>query len=65
MPHTLCTESASAFYDGTTEEKEIIEFGRDGGAVQEFPLKERTGKWDLTFVFLPGSHFDFEWFELF
>ena len=53
------------FYDGTTEEKEIIEFSRNGGAVQEFPLKERIGKWDLTFVFLPGSHFDFEWFELF
>ena len=53
------------FYDGTTEEKEIIEFSRDGGKVQEFPLKERTGKWDLTFVFLPGSRFDFEWFELF
>ena len=53
------------FYDGTTEEKEIIEFRRDGGEVQEFALKERTGKWDLTFVFLPGSNFDFEWFELF
>ena len=53
------------FYDGTTEEKEILEFRRDGGEVQEFALKERTGKWDLTFVFLPGSHFDFEWFELF
>ena len=53
------------FYDGTTEEKEILEFRRDGGEVQEFALKERTGKWDLTFVFLPGSNFDFEWFELF
>ena len=53
------------FYDGAAEEKEILEFRRDGGEVQEFALKERTGKWDLTFVFLPGSHFDFEWFELF
>ena len=53
------------FYDGATEEKEILEFRRDGGEVQEFALKERTGKWDLTFVFLPGSNFDFEWFELF
>ena len=53
------------FYDGMTEEKEIIEFRKEGGDVQEFALRERTGKWDLTFVFLPGSHFDFEWFELF
>lgn len=53
------------FYDGETEEKEIIEFRRDGGEVQEFALPERSGKWDLTFVFLPGSNFDFEWFQLF
>lgn len=53
------------FYDGTTEEKEIIEFRKDQGKVQEFSLKPRSGKWDLTFVFLPGSDFDFEWFELF
>ncbi len=53
------------FYDGTNEEKEIIEFRKDGGEVQEFTLPERSGKWDLTFVFLPGSNFDFEWFQLF
>ncbi len=53
------------FYDGVNEEKEILEYRGDGEAVQEFPLKERTGRWDLTFVFLPGSRFDFEWFELF
>ena len=53
------------FYDGETEEKEIIEFRGDGEKVQEFALPERSGKWDLTFVFLPGSNFDFEWFQLF
>ncbi len=53
------------FYDGETEEKEIIEFRGDGDKVQEFTLPERSGKWDLTFVFLPGSNFDFEWFQLF
>ncbi len=53
------------FYDGVNEEKEIIEYRGDAAPVQEFALKERTGRWDLTFVFLPGSRFDFEWFELF
>ncbi len=52
------------FYDGETEEKEIIEFRGNGGEVQEFALPERSGRWDLTFVFLPGSNFDFEWFQL-
>lgn len=60
-----CNTIHVRFYDGTSEEKEIIEFQKDGGAVQEFPLKARNGRWDLTFVFLPGSDFDFEWFELF
>ena len=35
------------------------------GTVQEFALHERSGIWEMTFVFLPGSNFDLEWFELY
>lgn len=52
------------FHDGTTEEKEILEFRGDGEAVQEFRFTEKHAKCDLTFLFLPGSNFDFAWFEM-
>ena len=29
----------------------------------EFAIGERKGKWDITFVFLPGSNFDFKSFR--
>ena len=36
-----------------------------GRSVQEFVLNERSGTYEMTFVFLPGSNFDLEWFELY
>ena len=52
------------FFNGTDEIKQIVEFPASGEYVtQSFPLKAVTGQWDVTFVFLPGSCFDFESFR--
>lgn len=52
------------FFNGEDEMKQIVEFACcDEWEEQEFTLKPAAGKWDVTFVFLPGSCFDFVWFE--
>lgn len=52
------------FFNGTDEVKQIVEFPSSGEYVtRSFPLKTVTGQWDVTFVFLPGSCFDFESFR--
>ena len=51
------------FYDEETgaEEREILEFYRcDDYGSQEFKIRKRCGKWETSFVFLPGSNFDFK-----
>lgn len=51
------------FFNGQEEIKQIVEFaGCDSYTEQSFALKPVTGRWEVTFVFLPGSCFDFEWF---
>ena len=51
------------FY-GEEEHKQILEFAKSTEyAEQSFELKPLPGKWEVTFVFLPGSCFDFEWLE--
>lgn len=51
------------FFDGTEEKKQIVEFAQSKEwDVQSFEMEPLSGKWDVTFVFLPGSCFDFEWF---
>jgi beta-galactosidase len=50
--------------DPSVEIKEILEF--PGGSEYkevEFAIGERKGKWNITFVFLPGSNFDFKSFR--
>lgn len=54
------------FYNGTEEIKQIVEFPEGGEyTVQEFSLEPVSGKWEVSFVFLPGSNFDFESFRFF
>ena len=51
------------FYDEETgtEEREILEFTQcDDYTNQSFKIKERCGKWETSFVFLPGCYFDFK-----
>lgn len=54
------------FYNGTEEIKQIVEFPESGEyTVQEFALEPVSGKWEVSFVFLPGSNFDFESFRFY
>lgn len=50
------------FFNGQEEIKQILEFKKSSGyEEQSFVLEPVCGKWEVTFVFLPGSCFDFEW----
>lgn len=52
------------FNKGDTELKQIIEFPQsDGLTTQTFELEPVQGKGDMSFVFLPGSNFDFKEFK--
>lgn len=52
------------FYNGAEEIKQIVEFPeREDYTLQEFALEPVSGKWEVSFVFLPGSNFDFESFR--
>ncbi|WP_029233043.1 glycoside hydrolase family 2 TIM barrel-domain containing protein [Butyrivibrio sp. VCB2006] len=47
-----------------TEIKEILEFPQSSEYKEvTFEIERRKGKWDITFVFLPGSDFDFKYFR--
>ncbi|MBE5814510.1 MAG: DUF4982 domain-containing protein [Clostridiales bacterium] len=47
-------------YADGEERTEMVTFrGEPGRGEQRFPLKVKSGVCSLTFVFLPGSHFDF------
>ena len=42
----------------------MVEFHKsDGYEEQAFDLEKVTGVQKVTFVFLPGSNFDFGWFQ--
>lgn len=53
------------FIDQTGETtRQVVEFTKtDGYEEKVFPLNQITGKQDVTFIFLPGSNFDFGWFR--
>ena len=52
------------FIRGGEEIKQIVEFPQsEEWAQRSFKLDKITGVWDVTFVFLPGSLFDFDWFR--
>ncbi|MUT65379.1 glycoside hydrolase family 2 TIM barrel-domain containing protein [Paenibacillus sp. NEAU-GSW1] len=46
------------------ESKQIVEFAySDGYCEREFELERIAGPQKVTFIFLPGSQFDFKWFQ--
>jgi len=52
------------FSGSAGESRQIIEFGySDDYYEREFALERITGLQTVTFVFLPGSQFDFKWFQ--
>ena len=51
-------------YNGVDEIKQIVEFEESEEYIlKEFDLEPVNGKWDVSFVFLPGSNFDFSHFK--
>ena len=53
------------FYDEESgkEEREILEFPQtEEYSSQTFAIGKRAGKWETSFVFLPGSNYDFKTF---
>ena len=54
------------FFDGDNEVKQILEFPASEEYIsRQFDLEPVSGKWEVTFVFLPGSCFDFESFQMY
>lgn len=52
------------FNNGTEEIKQIVEFPESEEYItRQFAIEPVSGKWDVSFVFLPGSHFDFRSFR--
>ena len=52
------------FIKGGEEIKQIVEFPQsEDWEKRSFKLDKITGVWDVIFVFLPGSLFDFDWFR--
>jgi beta-galactosidase len=52
------------FSNEDRQSKQIVEFvqSKEGYEEQYFELDNITGKQKVTFIFLPGCNFDFEWF---
>lgn len=49
--------------EGEAQKTVLLEFRQDGGREQCFDIPEITGVNDVSFVFMPGSKFDFDWFR--
>lgn len=49
--------------EGGSQKTVLLEFTKDGGREQRFTIPEITGVNDISFVFMPGSNFDFDWFR--
>lgn len=48
---------------GGEQKTVLLDFTQDGGREQSFDIPEITGVNDVSFVFMPGSKFDFDWFR--
>lgn len=48
---------------GGEQKTVLLDFTQDGGREQSFDISEITGVNDVSFVFMPGSKFDFDWFR--
>lgn len=52
------------FEEGEASNNQLIEFTHSDGYVERvFELEKVTGEQKVTFIFLPGSQFDFGWFR--
>lgn len=52
------------FSNDKQDTKQIVEFTQtESYAKQTFELENITGMNNVSFIFLPGSNFDFEWFQ--
>ena len=52
------------FAEDGSSTTQVIEFAHtDGYEEKTFPLQPVTGRQKISFVFLPGSNFDFKWFK--
>ena len=52
------------FTNEAGQTKQVIEFPHSSSYVEhEFDLEPLVGKYKVSFVFLPGSNFDFSWFQ--
>lgn len=50
--------------NGEEEEKQLLEFlYSEGEVIRTYEIKRLTGVQDISFVFLPGSNFNFKWFK--
>ena len=48
---------------GGSQKTVLLEFQQNGGREQVFKIPQITGVNDISFVFMPGSKFDFDWFR--
>ena len=48
---------------GGAQKTVLLEFQQDGGREQRFDIPKLSGVNDVSFVFMPGSKFDFDWFR--
>lgn len=48
---------------GGAQKTVLLEFQQNGGREQRFDIPKLSGVNDVSFVFMPGSRFDFDWFR--
>lgn len=48
---------------GGAQKTVLLEFQQDSGKEQRFDIPKLSGVNDVSFVFMPGSRFDFDWFR--
>lgn len=48
---------------GGAQKTVLLEFQQDGGREQRFDIPKLSGVNNVSFVFMPGSRFDFDWFR--
>lgn len=48
---------------GGAQKTVLLEFQQDGGREQRFDIPKLSGVNDVSFVFMPGSRFNFDWFR--
>ncbi len=49
--------------EGGSQRTVLLEFQQDGGREQRFVIPRITGVNDVSFVFMPGSNFNYDWFR--